>query len=239
MTVTSNRTDLPGDFTEQLRVTPFATAASFYAARLPLHDKATAFVAEELKLTIEQASQFQIGFSDRRLGKNLPSKDSEAGRSLRALLQEIGLFKSTGHERLRGCITVPLYDDTGNITGLLGKRIDRNAKADDITIGEGTMPALVVGPATEPPAQATVTSKEITTKDTKSTKDDPGESSLPSPDCFTIEDNQIVFIRDDRRYRIRGLERNTNPMTVTEKGKGVDTAYYPAPLFVVVLPFPW
>ena len=30
----------------------------------------------------------------------------------------------------------------------------------------------------------------------------------------TIEENQITFIRDDRRYRIRGLEKNNSTCTL-------------------------
>ncbi len=96
MTTTSIPTVISEDFLDNLQAVPIATAANFYAARLPLNDKAIAFLADELKLSIEEAAKEQIGFSDRRLGKTLPSTDSAAGRNLRQLLQQVGLFKSTG-----------------------------------------------------------------------------------------------------------------------------------------------
>ena len=55
------------------------------------------------------------------------------------MLKSVGLFKASGHEALRGCITIPLFDDNGKVTGIIGRRIDRSVKADDITIGEGMM----------------------------------------------------------------------------------------------------
>ena len=68
---TKNRT-IELDFLDALEADPLKTAVEFYAARLPLHDKAIAFLADEFKLTLEQAAEQQIGFSDRRLGKNCP-----------------------------------------------------------------------------------------------------------------------------------------------------------------------
>ena len=209
MTTTSIPTVIPEDFITNLSNDPLTTAVNFYAARLPLNDRAVAFTCDELKLTLEQASKERIGFSDRRLGKTLPSNDSAAGREIRKLLKSVGLFKPSGHEALRGCITIPLFDDNGNITGIVGRRIDRSVKADDITIGEGTMRAPIIGNA--PPsnvAPVIQASEDSTTKDTKSTKPKSQDNDL------TIEPNQITFTRDDRRYRIRGLERNTNPMTL-------------------------
>ncbi len=61
------------------------------------------------------------------------------------MLKSVGLFKASGHEALRGCITIPLFDDNGKVTGIIGRRIDRSVKADDITIGEGTMRAPIIG----------------------------------------------------------------------------------------------
>ena len=197
MTTTSIPTVIPEDFNNNLNDDPLTTAANFYAARLPLNDKAVAFLADELKMTIEEAAKKQIGFSDRRLGKTLPSTDSAAGRQLRKLLKSVGLFRSSGHEALRGCITIPLFDDNGNITGIVGRRIDRSVKADDITIGKGTMRAPIIGRAAEPLALATVTPEGSTTKDQQD-------------DSLLVEDDSITFIRDDRRYRVRGMERNTN-----------------------------
>lgn len=85
-TPTQNTTD---DFLSNLQNDPLTTAAHFYAAGLPQSDKAVNFLADELGLSIEQAKEQTIGFSDRRLGKTLPSKDTAAGRQLREQLQAV------------------------------------------------------------------------------------------------------------------------------------------------------
>ena len=85
-------------FLDALEADPLKTAVEFYAARLPLNDKAVAFLADEFQLTIEQAKEHNIGFSDRRVGKCLPTTDSQRGRDLRQQLKGIGLYKKSGHE---------------------------------------------------------------------------------------------------------------------------------------------
>ncbi len=179
---------------------PFAAVADFYAERLSDHPKAVAFIEKELGLTPQQAAELQIGFSDRTLGKHLPRKDSRAGRELRGKLIEVGLYKSSGHETLRGCLTIPLLNDAGNVSGIYGRRIDRRIKEDtEITIGTGKAACSSCETSGGvPPEPACV-------EPVQSTADD---------DDLAIGDNQITFVRDDRRYRIRGLERNTNACTL-------------------------
>ncbi|MEM6472720.1 MAG: hypothetical protein AAF802_24375 [Planctomycetota bacterium] len=202
MTSTSIPDVLP-DLLERITTNPLETAIEFYAARLPLNPKAVAFVESELGLTPEQAAKERIGFSDRRLAKTFPSTDSKAGRDLREHLKAIGLFKSSGHEALRGCITIPLFDDNGNVTGILGRRIDRKVKADDIIIGSGTSQLSTLAPLAPLAGRGAggegQSLDDNTAKDTESTKEDRD---------LLIEDHQIIFTRDDRRYRIRGLEKN-------------------------------
>ncbi len=189
---------------------PFPTLAHFYAERLSDHPKAVAFIENELGLTSQQAAKLQIGFSDRTLGKHLPRKDSRAGRELRGKLTEVGLYKASGHETLRGCVTIPLLDDAGNVTGIYGHRIDRKIKEDtEITVGAGTMPAAVS-------RQDDGGIEQAQTIDDPETEPSAAPMSPTTADDndLTIDDNQITFVRDDRRYRIRGLERNTSACTL-------------------------
>ena len=74
----------------------------------------------------------------------MPAKNSEAGRNIRALREQVGLLEPGGHEAMSGCITIPRFDESGNITGILGNRIDRKVKADDIIIGSGNVAELAV-----------------------------------------------------------------------------------------------
>ncbi len=206
-------------FTRRLENEPFSAVSGYYAECLAANTKVTGFLADVFGLSLEKAAEFQVGFSDRSLGKVVPSRDSELGRHLRAILRDVGILKRTGHETLRGCVTFPLF--TGDkITGIYGRRIDRQGKGNqEITIGEGELRAPLNGDE-EPVTSAEDQSNEANSSeaDQSSPKTVDGSAITPADtkkdDDFLIEENQIVFIRDDRRYRIRGLEKNTNTYTL-------------------------
>ena len=109
----------------------------FYASCLATCQKAISFVHDELGLSLEQATEQQIGFSDRTLGSQLPSKRIKAGREVRELLQELGVYKANGREALRGYVTVPIQDAQGNVIGIRGHKIDKHASGPEtILIGD-------------------------------------------------------------------------------------------------------
>ena len=58
-----------------------------------------------------------LGFSDRSLGRLLPPDDSPAGAAARGILRQLGLFKASGHELLRGCVVFPLMDESKRVIG--------------------------------------------------------------------------------------------------------------------------
>ena len=124
-------------------------------------------------------------------------------------------------------MTVPLYDDGGNITGILGKRIERPKDGQwETTIGEGS-PLAPLGGSTQPPPcndseLAEAVAKQLPANDTNNANEKPDAvntkpdttDAKPIDDSFVVEDEQVTFTRDDRRYRIRGLEKNTSPCTL-------------------------
>jgi hypothetical protein len=197
----------PNDFVTRITANPFATVALFYAGCLSASAKAISYACEELKLTPDQAAAQHIGFSDRTLGKELPSRRIKAGREVRDLLESMGIYKANGRESLRGYVTVPITDDGGNIVGIRGHKVDRHAQGPEtIVIGGGDLTANDAKNANE----------EATTKDTNNTKEEAAKEEVvtPAETELVIEDSQIIFNRDDRRYRIRGLEKNTSVMTL-------------------------
>ncbi|QDV45601.1 DNA primase [Stieleria neptunia] len=190
------------DFLNAIFVNPIKAIAKFYATCLNESERAMAYVNDELHLTTEQAAEQQIGFADRTLGKHIPQRRIKRGREVRDALVDAGLYKANGRETMRGRVTVPIIDNEGNIIGIRGYKIDAHASGEDvITVGQPE-------PAKIPAAQVPVaTTEEPTTKQTKDTKTDDSDELI-------IEDNQIIFIRDDRRYRIRGLEKNKSTLTL-------------------------
>jgi DNA primase catalytic core len=61
---------------------------------------------------------FQVGYSNGTLSSALPN----AGEIIDGL-KMLGVLNREGQEHFRGCITVPIYDTTGNVTGVYGRHI--------------------------------------------------------------------------------------------------------------------
>lgn len=74
---------------------------------------------------------FRLGYSDRSLGLKLPSKAVVAGKTIRERLQGLGLFRESGHEHLRGSITVPVpaADGSNRIVDIYGRKVRDNLRA--------------------------------------------------------------------------------------------------------------
>ena len=72
----------------------------------------------------ELISTFKIGFSDRSLGLRLPYKNRVEGQKIRKELQEVGLFRKSGHEHFRGCITFPIFKNKDVIGEVYGRKIN-------------------------------------------------------------------------------------------------------------------
>ncbi len=207
--------------TQAIQADPLTAATDYYASCLEANAKAVKYLNDELGLTIEEAKAKRIGFSDRSLGKQFPKGETKAGKAIRQPLVEIGLMKSTGHEALRGCITIPVFNDEGKVIAIDGKRVDKKSRAPkEVRVGDG-----------ERGRQGDEETGVLTTNDTKHTNEQPGESRiepklLASPatkdltkeatadENLIVENEQVTLIVDDRRYRVRGLDKNTNAWTL-------------------------
>ncbi len=218
------------ELVQAIEANPLLALIVFYAACLDAHPKAIAFIERELGLSVEAAKEQKIGFSDRSLGKELPSSDGQRGRALRKLLKRLGVLKSSGHEALRGCVTRPLFDQSGKVTGIHGSRIDKHGKGPQkITIGGGELVAseetttnhtneeAAEARAEEVPESAPERIEERNADfaddaDLKNKKMPANGAIYTNADTneheLIVDDDQIIFQRDDRRYRIRGLEKN-------------------------------
>lgn len=86
---------------------------------------ARAYLASRGLDSDELIDRFQLGFADRTLGLRLPMKNRNEGDTLRSRLQQLGLWRESGHEHFNGCITVPLHDAAGNVVSFYGRRAQR------------------------------------------------------------------------------------------------------------------
>ena len=66
---------------------------------------------------------FQLGFANRTLGLRLPEKTRKAGAEMRERLQRLGLLRDSGHEHFNGSLVIPIFDESGNISEVYGRKI--------------------------------------------------------------------------------------------------------------------
>ncbi|HEY1603616.1 MAG TPA: hypothetical protein VGG64_28705 [Pirellulales bacterium] len=79
----------------------------------------------------EAIDQFRIGYADRTLGLKLPGKQLKAGKLIRAKLEALGLFRSSGHEHFSGSIVIPITaaDGSGRVLDIYGRKIGARLRA--------------------------------------------------------------------------------------------------------------
>ena len=72
----------------------------------------------------EAIDHFRIGYANRTLGLKLPHMRLKTGKEIRTRLQEIGIYRGTGHEHFNGCVVFPITaaDGTGRIVDLYGRK---------------------------------------------------------------------------------------------------------------------
>ena len=63
---------------------------------------------------------FKLGFANRTLGLRLPAKTRVAGKQIRTQLQEIGIYRKSGHEHFNGSIVIPIIDNSDE-NGIIGE----------------------------------------------------------------------------------------------------------------------
>ena len=64
---------------------------------------------------------FQVGYSNGTLHQALP----KSGALIQSL-KTLGVLNARGQEHFRGCVTVPIFDAAGNVSGIYGRRVTDN-----------------------------------------------------------------------------------------------------------------
>ena len=198
---------------------PLGTVIAYYASCLEQHPKALAAVERLLGMSHEQARAASVGFSDRSLGNQLPSRRIVAGVRIRTQLEELGLYKRHGRETLRGCLTIPIRDHAGRCTGIRAVRIDADSTESDALVLEFPRSAepgnenheirssdAANAVASDVP-QATAVDATLAQASVAST--------VPSPDYeLHLAPDHVLVRRGDRDYKIRGLDKNMSSLTL-------------------------
>jgi DNA primase len=72
---------------------------------------------------------FRLGFANRTLAYQLPSKALKAGAAIRERLQRLGVLRASGHEHFNGSLVVPVISPEGVVTELYGRKIRDDLRA--------------------------------------------------------------------------------------------------------------
>lgn len=198
---------------------PLGTVIAYYASCLEQHPKALAAVERLLGMSHEQARAASVGFSDRSLGNQLPSRRIVAGVRIRTQLEELGLYKGNGRETLRGCLTIPIRDHAGRCTGIRAVRIDADSQESDALVLEFPRSAELdnenheirssdaANAVASDVAQATAVDATLAQASVVST--------VPAPDYeLHLAPDHVLVRRGDRDYKIRGLNKNMSSLTL-------------------------
>lgn len=108
----------------------------YYHAALKQSPEALAYLQGRGLVSGELVDRFKLGYADRTLTYRLPPGQNVAGKEIRARLQTLGVYRSSGHEHLNGCIVVPVIgieesampEQSGQVMQLYGRRIAPNNK---------------------------------------------------------------------------------------------------------------
>ena len=76
----------------------------------------------------EMIERFKLGYANRTLGYRLPDKNRAAGAEVRTRLQNLGILRESGHEHFNGSLIVPVFDESGTVTEIYGRKIHDNLR---------------------------------------------------------------------------------------------------------------
>src|SRR3990167_764534 len=99
----------------------------FYSDTLKQSPEALAYLESRGLQHPELIDKFQLGYANRSLAYRLPDKKLKGGE-VRVRLQQLGIFSDKGHEFLSGSLTVPLFDESGRVVQMYGRKLLDNLR---------------------------------------------------------------------------------------------------------------
>jgi len=95
---------------------------AFYHDTLKQSAEVQAYLKQRGLDDVALIDHFKLGYANRTLGLHLPHRNRQAGAKLRGLLQEIGIYRDSGHEHFNGSLVIPVINDN-NVTEVYGRKI--------------------------------------------------------------------------------------------------------------------
>jgi DNA primase catalytic core len=78
--------------------------------------------------SVEMVERFRLGFANRTLGLCLPPKNRIAGAAVRTRLEELGIYRKSGHEHFNGSLVIPIITPAGDVAEMYGRKINDNLR---------------------------------------------------------------------------------------------------------------
>ena len=130
----------------------------FYYRTLKLSPDAMKYLTGRGITSSEAIDHFKLGFSNRSLGLRLPAKNRAAGAAIRGRLEQLGIFRKSGHEHFSGSLVIPVVTPTGDVVEMYGRKVTRMTALRDGTPAHLYLPGEHRGVWNE---EALIASKEI------------------------------------------------------------------------------
>src|SRR5579885_1467441 len=100
---------------------------SFYHETLKQSPDALAYLEKRGLTSPEIIDRFRLGLANRTLGYHLPQSNRVTGADMRGRLQRLGILRESGHEHLNGSLVVPIFDRSGEVMQMYGRKITDDA----------------------------------------------------------------------------------------------------------------
>jgi DNA primase catalytic core len=100
-----------------------AQVVAFYHQTLTESPEALAYLQARRIDHPEVLATFRLGYANRTLGYRLPNKQRKEGAEVRGRLQRLGVLRESGHEHFNGSVVVPVFDETGQVVELYGRKV--------------------------------------------------------------------------------------------------------------------
>jgi DNA primase len=107
-----------GDDQERLR-----QVLNYYTETLKQSPEALAYLQKRGIDSGDAIELFRLGYSNRTLGYHIPFKNRAEGAEIRGQLENLGIYRKSGHEHFRGSLVIPIMNSEGEITQVYGRKI--------------------------------------------------------------------------------------------------------------------
>jgi len=101
-----------------------AQVVEFYHSTLLASPDALGYLRSRRIDNPEAIEVFKLGHANRTLAYRLPNRQTKPGAEARTRLQRLGILRESGHEHLNGCVVVPVFEPSGTVVEMYGRKLD-------------------------------------------------------------------------------------------------------------------